>query len=53
MKGWFSQASLNFGELINLGGRNSEIFSTSDVSTKKQVNPVFFQVLLLLLTCYK
>ena len=40
MNWWFFQVPLNFGELVNLGWKNSEIFSTSDVSTKKQVTPV-------------
>ena len=40
MKWWFFLVPLNFDELVNLGWRNSEVFSTSDVSTKKQVTTV-------------
>ena len=40
MKWWFFLVLLNFDELVNLGWRNSKVFSTSDVSTKKQVTTV-------------
>ena len=40
MKWWVFLVPLNFDELVNLGWRNSEVFSTSDVSTKKQVTTV-------------
>ena len=40
MKWWFFLVPLNFDELVNLGWRNREVFSTSDVSTKKQVTTV-------------
>ena len=40
MNWWFFRVPLNFGELVSLDWRNSEIFSTSDVSTKRQVTPV-------------
>ena len=40
MNWWFFRVPLNFGELVSLDWRNSEISETSDVSTKKQVTPV-------------
>ena len=40
MNWWFFRVPLNFGEFVNLGWRNSEMLSTSYVSTKKQVSPM-------------